>query len=758
MNSNQENEYSSNRATRRSKRKDKKLLKKKRSFFKKLMSFFGYCLLIGVTTASIGLLGATLLANKELEDLPPVDAQYLKTYPASEITDKDGRVIWKPTNSRVDIISYKEIPDLYKEFLVSTEDNEFWDSKGVSPKGLANMVVGTVREKVDSSYKARGGSTIDQQLIKNKYFNRGYGHDVVKRKIQEIFLSLQLNKNFDKEEIMTFYVNDLEFAENAKGIKTIMKTYFNKSPKDYKKRTPENIAELAYLAGLSQAPSAYNLYLSPEAGQQRMMTVLKLAKENKVITQNEYEVAILQNLTKNLQKRNWEGKKQHKKNLKYKSYTDGAKKELKDLGYDIDNLSIQVKTHLDIPLYKKIENKVRENKYYLDNKQQVAVSILDSNNKVVGMVGSRNNDDEFNRATQSTRSTGSSTKPFLAYAPLLQYFGNRYTTASKFDTSNYRYPGSLSVMHNYGQATHGYQTMTASLANSYNTPVARIMDQILGSNRVKTFLSKVDLDVQDTFTSVDGLGIRASTLQVASAYNALNNLGKYAPPSFIDEVKFVNGKTKDVDPKFRQAMNPSVAWVTNHMMRSVPTKYGTGLLAKIDGFSGYGGKTGSVGFDKSVHAPAPYGIGSSDLWYNSITNGGYSVSIWTGYDKPNVSPQLPSQYNSHLLLGKDLQQMLNKKAPKVWKMPKGVRNISGSGLQAHYGVTDSSENPYSQSSWEDLKDYDKLKIDDVVGDNKVDKDWKAKEESPWFEYYEKGGSHDPVTVNEEVYSKMKGSE
>lgn len=750
-----ENDLKETQGTTRSQRKRKK---KKKGFFRILFSIFMYLALFSILIGSIGLLGAVLLANKELKDIPAVDAQYLKTYPTSEITDKDGNVIWKPTNARTDVITYKEIPEMYKDLLVSVEDREFWDSKGVSPKGITNMVIGTARSKVDTSYKARGGSTIDQQLIKNKYFNRGSGVSVVKRKIQEIFLSLQLNKNFSKEEILTFYVNDLEFAENAKGIKTIMKTYFNKTPKDYKKRTIENIAEQAYLAGLSQAPSAYNLYVNPKEAQKRMVTVLAAARDNGVITPEEYSVAVVYDLTKNLQKRNWEAKKQFKKNLKYKAYTDGAKKELAQLGYNIEELSIKVKTHLDAPLYKKIEDKVRENHYYLDKNQQVAVAVLNSDNVVVGMVGSRNNNDEFNRATQSSRSTGSSTKPLIAYAPLLQYFGDRYNTGSKFDTSNYRYPGSTAVMHNYGQATYGYQTMTKSLANSYNTPVGRIIDGILGSNRVKTFLSGVDLDVQDTFTSVDGLGIHASTLQVASAYNALNNLGKYSPPRFVNEIKFSNGAVKKVEPKTRKAMNASVAWVTNHMMRSVPSKYGTALLAKIDGFSGYAAKTGTVGFDKSVHAPAPYGIGASDLWYNSITNGGYSISVWTGYDKPNVSPQLPSTYNKHMLIGKDLQVMLNKKAPKVWKMPKGVRAISGSGLTANYGVTDSSGTPYTQSDWNQLSDYKELQIKDVEGNKDVDENWEQKEDSKWFDYYKDGGDLDPTIINEELYDKMKGSE
>ena len=91
-------------------------------------------------------------------------------------------------------------------------------------------------------------------MIKNKFFDGGKGHEVTTRKIQELFLAMQLNENFTKEEILTFYVNDLEYAEGSTGLGAIMRTYFNKGPEDYVERNVENIAELSYLAGLSQAP------------------------------------------------------------------------------------------------------------------------------------------------------------------------------------------------------------------------------------------------------------------------------------------------------------------------------------------------------------------------------------------------------------------------------------------------------------------------------------------------------------------------
>jgi len=747
-----------NEKSTRSSRHTKKNVKKKKGFFRRLLSFFNWSILLLIMGATVALLCAFLLVNHELETVPKVDSQFLKAYPTSEITDKDGNIIWKPTKYRIETITYEEIPEMYKEMLIAVEDKEFWESKGYSPTGIANMIAGTLRNIVDDSFKARGGSTIDQQLIKNKYFDGGRGHNVVTRKIQEIFLSMQLNQNFTKEEILTFYVNDLEFAENAKGIKTIMKTYFNKSPSDYEERTPGNIAEQAYLAGLGQAPSTYNLYISPEDGRKRMLTVLQIAREDGVITEKEYQEAKAHNLEDNLQARNWESKKQHQKNLRYKIYTDGVRKELAKLGYNIDNLSMKIVTHLDTELYEQIETKVRDNSYYLDEEQQIAVTVIDANGVVVGMVGSRTGDDELNRAIQTTRSTGSSTKQFLAYGPLLQYFGNQYTTASKFDTSNYRYPGSTAVMHNYAQGTYGLQTMHKSLIKSYNTPVGRVMDEILGSDRVKSFLSGLDLDIQDKYTSVDGLGIHASTLQIASAFNALNNLGEYTAPRFIDKIVFSNGEEKVIEPTTRQAMNPSVAWVINHMLRGVPYQGGTAREAHIPGFEGYAGKTGTVGFAKSVNPPAPYGIGSSDLWYNSTTNGGYSISVWAGYDQPNTSPQLPSYYRKHQTLGKDLQVMLNKEAPKAWSKPEGVKLVSGSGRDAYYKVTDSSENVVHSPSWGELDEYNKLNLDEILRNREVDNNWKYYEDSKWFEYYKSGGDLNPIIIDEDLYQLIKGGD
>ena len=704
-------------------------------------------------------LAGTIFIRQRLNNMEIIDAQFLETYDTSKILDKNGNVIWEPTDKRVTVLSYEEIPELYKDALIAVEDADYWESPGVSWKGMFNMVYTTLMNKfVDSSVTPRGGSTLEQQLIKNVYYNKGQGYETTTRKIQEIFLALQIDKNFTKEEILAFYVNHLEFAEGAIGTGQIMKTYFNKTPTDYQERTIENIAEQAYLAGLSQAPSAYNLYTHPEAAQKRTATVLSVMREAEIITEQEYTEALAYDLTTNLQERGWEAAAQVEQNKKWKVYTDGVLAELEDLGYDIYNASLTVQTFLDPEVFEAVTELVRDDQYYLDENQQAAVAVMDVEGVVVALVGSRTGKDEFNRALSTNRSSGSSTKPFTAYGPLLQYFGDRYDTTSVFDTSNYRYPGTDLYMHNYGGGLYGYQTLQKSLRKSYNTPVARICDEILGSTRMRAFLQGVGLDNKDaeeSYSAVDGIGLYISPLQSAAAFNALSNYGTYTEPRFVDAITFSDGSVKTIEPRTNQAMNPSVAYVLTQVLRGVFTSEGTARAYNPNGWDGYAGKSGTVGFDDSVNPPAPYGKGESDLWFCSYTNNGYAVSVWAGYDMPNTSPQLPSSYSGHKDICLDIQELLNgDREIEDWEMPEGVEKISGSGLSSHYRVTDSQDLGDADLDWEDV-DVEGFAITDIEPEYKTENDWMEQEDSWWAEYYRMNGSGLPDVIDEETYEHLE---
>lgn len=725
---------------------------KPHKWLKRFLYLFLICIgiIVGVLFAGI------MYINTRLESLPVIDAQYLTTYETSKIVDCNGETIWQPTEQRIATFTYDEIPEFYETALITVEDEDFWTNNGYSVRGIANMLYSVVRNKVDSSYTPRGGSTIDQQLIKNRYYNGGEGYETTTRKIQELFLAVQLNENFTKEEILTYYVNGLEFAEGSVGTKAIMKTYFGKEPEDYIDRTIENITEQAYLAGLSQAPSKYNLYTDPEQARKRTDIVLTILHEKELLTDKEYKSALEFDLTTNLQPRHWESDIQREKNLKYKVYTDGVMDEIESLGYNINEVSVTVQTYLDPTVFDQITNLVRDPKYYLDENQQSAVTVIDHDGIVVAMVGSTNNTDELNRAMQNTRSSGSSAKPFTAYAPLLQYFGDTYNTASLFDTSNYSYPGSSAIMRNAGGGTYGFVDMQKSLRASYNTPVGRIADEILGSRRMKTFLNGVGLDIQDSYSSVDAIGLNISTLQSAAAYNALNNLGAYTEPRFVKSITFSDNTIKEIEPKTTQAMNQSTAWVINHMLQGIP---GSSIASKagISDYEGYAGKTGSVKFDSSVSAPKTYGDGSSDVWYCSYTNGGYAVSVWVGYDTPNTSPRIPDYYKGQQEINRDIQLLLNgDNKPASWEIPDNVVKLSGDGLNAQYKITDASDINSSAITWTAVENYELADIETATPNTQIPEDWEDYELSEWFTYYKEGGDTSPAIIDSELYSKMKG--
>ena len=737
--------------TKKQKKKLKrKVRRKKHRFLKFFLRFCFLNLFLVIMAVFIGF----MYVRQRLDNMAVIDAQYLQTYDTSKITDKDGNVIWEPTDRRVTVLEYDEIPELYKQALIAVEDAEYWTSPGVSYKGIFNMVYTTIRSKVDSTVKPRGGSTLEQQLIKNVYYNGGYGHETTTRKIQEIFLALQIDRNFTKEEILSFYVNHLEFAEGATGLGQIMKTYFNKSPDDYKERTIENIAEMAYLAGLSKGPTIYNLYTNPEKARERTDTVLYVMWQSGLITEQEYGQAKTYDLTSNLQERGWEAALQVKQNRRWKIYTDGVLEELNELGYDLDKASMTVQTFLDPEMFDGIAEVARNSDFYLDADQQAAVAVIDHDGIVVSLVGSRYGDDEFNRATAKNRSSGSSMKPFTAYGPLLQYFGDSYDTTTPLDTSNYNYPGTDLYMHNYGGGIYGMQPLMRALRKSYNTPVARICDEVLGPSRMKAFLHGVGLDEKDYYSAVDGIGLYISPLQSAAAYNTLNNMGVYTEPRFIKSITFSDGSVKEIEPRRSRAMNESVAYVLNQILRGMFTSEGTAASYGVEGWDGYAGKSGSVKFAEGINAPDPYGQGGSDMWFCSYTNGGYAVSVWTGYDIPNTSPQMPSYYTGQKDICIAVQKYLNgEREIPDWEMPENVEVISGSGLMTDYRVTDSVDLGDTGIEWEQL-DEDNFSITQVRPEYEIGEDWQDAEDPWWVEYYKENGNISPDVIDMETYSHL----
>lgn len=741
---------------------------KQKGVWKTRIKHIVLALILGIMSITVA---GTLYIYMNLRSLPKVGAQYLQTYDTTKILDDKGQVIWQPTDKHVGIMKSNKLPSLYEKSLISVEDSNYWNNHGYSMKGIANMLLSVIHSKVDPNYVARGGSTIEQQLIKNVYFNGGNGIKTTTRKIQEIYLARQLDSNFSKKQILTYYVNNLSFAEGDNGISAVMMTDFGKQPSDYSPRTTANIAEQAYLAGLGQNPTTYNLYTNPKLGEARMRVVLGVMKEHHFITNEEYKHAYKYDLRQGLKPRYWQYREQQKLNLKYKSYTDAVRGKLGKMGYNLQDVSLTVRTYLNQDQYNKITDMVRQNQYYQDgskDQEQVGATVIDHDGIVRGMVGSRNSDDELNRAVQRTRSSGSSLKPFTAYGPMLQYLGNQYNSGSVFNSGNYQYPGTDKYMHNWGNYTYGNISAQMALWKSLNTVVARIDDQLLGSNRMKTFLHGVGLDTKAHYSSLDGIGLYISTLDAAAAWNTLNNDGIYTEPRFVKSITFTDGSTKTIKPTRVRAMNSSTAWVLTQMLRGVMTNQGTAPSAKIanKNYTGYVCKTGTVGLESNSTAPNVYGSGGSDAWVNSITNGGYAVSLWFGYDKPNQSPQVADSFEGPELLTRDLQASLNSSKNTIdnWSRPDNVKTLGGSDISTNYAITDSKDitvNNEAANVPNISKYYQNLvKVNKATAETSISSNWSKrlpKSEKDFYDIYKNNHSvlDNPSILNDNVFDTLK---
>lgn len=175
---------------------------------------------------------------------------------------------------REKFVPYDKIPDLLKKGIIATEDRRYYDHGAVD-------IIGVARAFITNSMAGEtleGGSTIAQQTVKNIFLSNDR---TMTRKLEELALAVQLERNYSKEEILELYLNTIYFGHGAYGVGEASRVYFGKKPKDL------DLSQCAMLAGLPQAPSAYDPISHPQEGAKRMTTVLALMAQEGYITPEE---------------------------------------------------------------------------------------------------------------------------------------------------------------------------------------------------------------------------------------------------------------------------------------------------------------------------------------------------------------------------------------------------------------------------------------------------------------------------------------
>ncbi len=235
-----------------------------------LFSLLVYSIILGITVGFMYISLKNLTGIKQLEEYKPAIP--------TKIYDIKKRLISEYFEEQREIVSLDEIPDLLKKALIAVEDKSFYYHKGINFEGIirafiVNLLAGRIKE---------GGSTITQQLAKILFTTRKRS---IFRKLKEIWLALQIEKLYTKDEILEFYLNQVYFGHGAYGVESAARFYFNKHTYQL------NLAECALLAGLPAAPNKYSPIKNPENSQKRHRKVLKNMVREKIITQKQADEA-----------------------------------------------------------------------------------------------------------------------------------------------------------------------------------------------------------------------------------------------------------------------------------------------------------------------------------------------------------------------------------------------------------------------------------------------------------------------------------
>ncbi|WP_409298127.1 PBP1A family penicillin-binding protein [Peribacillus sp. SCS-26] len=593
---------------------------------------------------------------------PKLSEGMLKDPVASKIYDKNKKLIDEVGKENREFVPYNEIPKEVVDATIATEDARFFEHHGVDLRRLGGAVVANVT----SGFGSQGASTITQQLVKRSFLTP---EKTIKRKVQELWISLQIEREYTKEQIFEMYVNKIYYGPRANGIATAAKKYFNK-PLD--KLT---LPETATLVGLPQSPSYYDPFNHPDRAEKRRNVVLTLMERHGFITKEERDKAKAVPLKGLLVKESQRGEKNTEP---YNAYIDRVIDEVEAMGdYNVYTDGLEIYTAMDKDAQEHVYEMMSSDRFnFPDEKLQAGVTLLDTKSgEIRALGGGRNIKGErtFNYATDIRRSPGSTIKPIVDYGPAIEHLN--WSTYEQIVDEPYKYSDGTPI-NNYNKQYRGQMSIREALARSLNIPALKAF-QAVGDDKAYEFSDKLGLKLdKDNFyesASIGGIRPGVSPLQIAGAYSAFGNNGIYNKPHAVTKI-VVGGTEIKTAPEPKVAMKESTAFMVTDMLKSVvKDSYGTGQRANVSGLP-MAGKTGTTNYTEDERMK--WNIPSSavmDAWFAGYSTN-YTAAIWTGYDKKsNYIPQENEYQKISQKMFSDLMSYVsqNKETPD-FKKPKSV--------------------------------------------------------------------------------------
>jgi len=574
------------------------------------MLFLIFCLTIGI------IFTLYIIINS-----PKFDTANLYSKESSVLLDKDGNEFARLGTENRELVTYEELPQVLIDAIVSTEDSRYFQHNGVDLARFTKAVIGQLAGHSD----AGGGSTLTMQVVKNTYTStEASGIAGIIRKFTDIYMAVfKVEKHYTKEQIIEFYVNIPYLGSGSYGVEQACQTYFNKSVDEI------SLAEAALIAGLFQAPGAYDPYIFPEKAEARRKIVLDLMYRHGYITETERDVAKSIPLKTLLQASENSSKK-------YQGFIDTVVEEVIDrTGNDPATTSMTIYTTLDTKKQDVIENMYSTFKWKND-KVQAGIAVVSAKDGSIEAVGAGRNkvtERSLNYATSINRHPGSTAKPIFDYGPAIEYLD--WSTGQTLVDDKYTYSGGGSIK-NWDNDYDGIMPAVDALGASRNIPALYAYHQ-LSQEQIKEFVTNLGIKPEyengyiNESHSIGGFN-GVSPLELAAAYATFARGGTYIKPYSFTKIEYSNtGETYTVKPKKVKAMSDATAFMINSMLRDAVSN-GHISTGSSNGTQ-VASKTGTSTVDSSVKKE--HGITGSiigDAWQVSYSADS-AISVWYGYDK-----------------------------------------------------------------------------------------------------------------------------
>lgn len=520
--------------------------------------------------------------------------------------DKDNNVFFQGSGNQ-EWIELDRISPYLIEATINTEDKNFYKHKGFDYLRILKALY----VNIISGSTQQGASTITQQYAKNLFldFDKTWA-----RKWDEMWYTIEIETHYSKDEILEGYLNTINYGHGMYGIENASQFYFNKSASDL------TLAEAAMLTGIPKSPSNYSPLVDEAKAKERQELILKNMKEDKVITEEEYQEAINEPLT-------YVGEKMDNDITTVMYYQDAVLKELQEIkeipSTFLETGGLRIYTNLDRAMQEELEENIKET--MPESELEVASIMMDpETGKIFALAGGKNyTTSEFNRAISARRQVGSTMKPILYYAALENGFTASTTFTSQETTFTFANQQTYSPQ-NYNQK-YGNKPISMATAIAYSENIYAVKTHMFLGQETLINMAK-RLGITSKLDKVPSLALGTSEIsmsEMVGAYAAFANEGYKVKPHLIEKVLDKEGNVLyEAEEEKDAILNPNLTFILSNLLT------GTYDATFID----YNYPTAVNLASRMTHTYAlKSGTTNTDNWYIGY-NKDVVTAVWCGYD------------------------------------------------------------------------------------------------------------------------------